>query len=120
MRRPMKIAIWTAAGVLALFVLLVSAVLVVGNTEWGRALVVRVTPEVTQGQVHLRGIHGSFPAALDLERLELSDDDGVWAFAEQISLRWTPSALLTRQIKVDTLSIARLHIERAPLPEKEK
>jgi translocation and assembly module TamB len=118
MRLPVKIATWTAAGVLALIVLLISAVLVVGNTEWGRAFIVRLTPEVTQGHIHLKGIHGAFPAALDLERLELSDDDVVWSFAEQISLRWTPSALLTRHIKVDTLSIARLHIERAPLPEK--
>ncbi|MBV8805773.1 MAG: hypothetical protein JO042_12015, partial [Sinobacteraceae bacterium] len=119
MSRPVKIAVWAGGGLLALVILLIGAILLVGNTEWGRGLVVRLTPQMTQGRVHLKGIHGAFPAALDLDRLELSDADGVWLFADQISLRWTPSALLARHVKVDTLRIARLHVEREPLPEKE-
>ena len=120
MRRGLKITAWIAGSVLALVVLLLGALLVIGNTESGRALIVRVTARLTEGHVQLTGIHGSFPAALDLDRLELSDDQGVWLFAEHISLRWSPSALLTRHIKVDTLHVARLHIERPPLPDKEK
>jgi len=120
MRRGLKIAAWSAAGLLALILLLFGALLIVGNTESGRALIVRVTAQLTKGHVQLTGIHGSFPAALELDRLELSDDRGVWLFAEHISLRWSPSALLTRHIKVDTLHVARLHIERPPLPDKEK
>ncbi|MFL6602955.1 MAG: translocation/assembly module TamB domain-containing protein [Steroidobacteraceae bacterium] len=104
----------------ALIVLLLGTLLIVGNTESGRALIVRVTAQLTKGHVKLAGIHGSFPAALDLDRLELSDDAGVWLFAEHIALRWSPSALLTRHVKVDTLHVVRLHIERAPLPDKEK
>src|SRR5262249_2478767 len=49
----------------------------------------------------------------------LSDDAGVWLFADHISLRWSPGALLTRHVKVDRLHVARLHIERAPLPDKQ-
>ena len=120
MRRALKITAWTAVSLAALIVLLVVALLIVGNTDSGRALIVRVTAQLTQGHVQLAGIHGSFPAALDLDRLELSDDDGVWLFAEHISLRWSPSALLARHVKVDTLHVVRLHIERPPLPDKEK
>ena len=120
MRRALKITAWTAASLAALIVLLVVALLIVGNTDSGRALIVRVTAQLTKGHVQLAGIHGSFPAALDLDRLELSDDGGVWLFAEHISLRWSPSALLARHIKVDTLHVARLHIERPPLPDKQK
>src|SRR6266702_8099634 len=120
MRRALKIAAWTAGGLLLLLAVLVIGVLIVGNTESGRAMVVRVTAQLTQGHIQLAGIHGSFPSALDLDRLELSDDDGVWLFADHISLRWSPGALLTRHVKVDTLHVARLHIERAPLPDKEK
>jgi translocation and assembly module TamB len=120
MRRGLKITAWTAAVLAAVIVLLLSTLLIVGNTESGRALIVRVTAQLTKGHVQLAGIHGSFPAALDLDRLELRDDGGVWLFAEHISLRWSPSALLTRHVQVDTLHVARLHIERAPLPDKQK
>jgi len=120
MRRGLKITAWIVAVLAAVVLVLFGTLLIIGNTEGGRAFIVRVTAQLTKGHVQLAGIHGSFPAALDLDRLELRDDDGVWLFAEHISLRWSPSALLTRHIKVDTLHVARLHIERAPLPDKEK
>jgi translocation and assembly module TamB len=120
MRRGLKITAWSVGAVLALILLLVSALLILGNTDSGRDLIVRMTSRLTKGNVQIAGIHGSFPAALDLDRLQLADDDGIWLFAEHISLRWTPSALLTRHIKVDTLHVALLHMERTPLPDKEK
>ncbi len=120
MRRGLKIAAWSLGGLIALVLLLVGAVLIIGNTDSGRAFVIRLTAQLTKGHVQLTGIHGTFPAALDLDRLELRDDRGVWLFAEHISLRWSPADLLTRHIKVDTLRVARLHIERAPLPDKEQ
>src|SRR6266702_4251318 len=120
MRRGVKIAAWTTGGLLTLVALAAGALLIIGNTEWGRALVVRMTPQLTQGHVQVAGIHGSFPAALDLDRLTLSDADGVWAFAEHISLRWSPGALLFRHVKVDRLQVGRLHIDRAPLPDKQQ
>jgi len=119
MRQAVKIAAWTVGGLLGVIVLALSALLIIGNTESGRALVVRMTPRLTQGHVQLAGIHGSFPAALDLDRLTLSDAEGVWAFAERISLRWSPTALIVRHVKVDTLHAGRVHIERAPLPDKQ-
>jgi translocation and assembly module TamB len=118
MRRAPKIAAWIAGGVLLLIAVVVVGVFIVGNTQSGRAMVIRLTPRITQGHVQLAGIHGSFPAALDLDRLELHDADGVWLYADHISLRWSPAALLVRHVKVDTLHISRLHVERAPLPEK--
>ena len=115
MPRALKIAAWTLGSLLALLVLLVIAVLIVGNTESGRALLVRTTTRLTDGHVQLTGINGSFPSALDLDRLQLSDDQGVWLVAEHISLRWSPLALLARHVEVDTLHVGRLHIERAPV-----
>ena len=118
MRRALKITAWSAAGLALLVSVLVLGVLVLGNTESGRAMVVRLTPQLTQGHVRIAGIHGSFPAALDLDRLELRDQEGVWLFADHISLRWTPGALLANHVKVDLLHISRLHVERQPVPEK--
>src|ERR1700729_2238219 len=120
MRRGLKITAWTAGAFLALILLLIGVLLIVGNTDSGRDFIVRMTSRLTKGTVQIAGIHGSFPASLDLDRLQLADDDGIWLYAEHISLRWTPSDLLFRHIKVDTLHVALLHMERTPLPDKEK
>jgi translocation and assembly module TamB len=119
MRRSLKITAWTLGSLLALVAIVVLMALIVGNTESGRALIVRTTSRLTDGHVQLSGITGSFPAALDLDRLQLSDDQGVWLVAQHISLRWSPLALLARHIEVDTLHVGRLHIERAPISKSE-
>jgi len=120
MRRWQKITAWSIGGLLALILLLIGTLLIVGNTDSGRDLIVRMTSRLTKGNVQIAGIHGSFPASLDLDRLQLADDDGIWLYAEHISLRWTPSDLLFRHVKVDTLHVGLLHMERTPLPDKEK
>src|ERR1700742_3500191 len=118
--RAARIALWTGAGLLAVLVLLVGTVLIVPNTEGGRAYIVRKLSEVTDGKVRLVGVHGSFPAALDLDRLELRDSQGLWLWVDHISLRWSPGALLARHVNVDSLQVALLHVERAPVPDKEE
>jgi translocation and assembly module TamB len=120
MRRPVKIAIWTVAGLLGLIVVVIGALLIVANTDSGRSLIVRMTAQLTHGQVQLSGIHGTFPAKLDLDRLELWDKQGLWLWADNLSLRWSPGALLARQVKVNLLHVKRLHVERAPLPSEEQ
>ncbi|HEY6924357.1 MAG TPA: hypothetical protein VI653_12870, partial [Steroidobacteraceae bacterium] len=115
MPRALKIPVWILGSLVALVALLLLAVLIIGNTESGRALVVRMTSRLTDGHVQLAGINGSFPAALDLDKLQLSDAQGVWLVAEHISLRWSPAALLAGHLEVDTLHVSRLHVERAPV-----
>ena len=117
MRRPLKISLWVLGSVLGLVIVLIGALLVTANTDSGRAFMARTTSRLTDGHVQLTGIHGSFPAALDLDRLQLSDDQGVWLFAEHISLRWSPWNLLGRHILVDSLHVGLLHMERTPTPE---
>ena len=115
MSRALKISAWTLGSLLLLAVILVGTVLIIGNTESGRALIIRTTTRLTDGHVQLSGINGSFPAALDLDQLQLSDDRGVWLNAEHISLRWSPLSLLARHILVDSLHVGLLDIERAPV-----
>jgi translocation and assembly module TamB len=115
MRRALKISAWTLGSILALLLLLVLAVFVIGNTESGRNLIIRTTSNLTDGHVQLAGIKGSFPAALDLDKLQLSDERGVWLEAAHISLRWRPFEFITGHIAVDTLHVKRLHMERVPV-----
>lgn len=117
MRRALRITAWTVGSVLLLVVGLAAAVLVAGNTARGRALIEQATARLTDGHVRLAGLSGSFPAAIDLEQLQLSDERGVWLTADRVSLRWSPLALLRRHLKVESLRVVRLDIERRPVSQ---
>jgi translocation and assembly module TamB len=120
MRRALKISAWTVGSLVLLCVLLLLTVLIIGNTDAGRRLIERLADRFTAGHVQLAQLSGPFPAALDLGRLQLSDDQGVWLTAEHISLRWSPWALLARHVRVESLSVARLDIERPPVTQPKK
>src|SRR5579862_1730062 len=120
MRRPVRVALWTSAAVLRSVVVLIGAALLAANTAGGRALIERWTASLSNGRVRLAGLSGSFPSAIDVAELRLSDDQGTWLTAERISLRWSPLALLSRHVQVDELAIARVAIERRPQSKPEQ
>jgi translocation and assembly module TamB len=117
MRRALRITSWTVGAVLVVVSVLVAGLLVAGNTSGGRALIERATDRLLAGQLRLSGLSGTFPAAIELGQLQLSDTHGVWLTAERVSLRWSPLALLVRHVKVQRLQIARLDVERRPVSE---
>src|SRR5689334_17489191 len=117
MRRALRIGAWTLGSLLSLIVTLVAAVLVAGNTAGGRGLIERAITRFSDGHVRLAGLAGSFPAAIDLQQLQLGDEHGIWLTAEGISLRWSPLALLARHLKVEHLHFARVDIERRPVSQ---
>jgi len=117
MRRAARISAWIVGSLLTVIVALVAAVWIAGNTAGGRALIERSITRFSAGHVQLSGLSGSFPAAIDLARLQLADEHGVWLTAERISLRWSPLALLARHLKVERLQFARLAIERQPVSQ---
>ncbi len=114
MRRAWKIIAWSVSGLLLLTLLPVGTLFIAGNTDAGRAMIANLTERLTGGQVKLTRLGGSFPHELTLDKLQLSDDGGVWLTAEHISLRWTPSALLLRHVQIDDLQAARVTMERIP------
>ena len=59
-------------------------------------------------------MNGSFPQRLTLERLELRDAGGVWLTADEVSVDWSPLALLERRIQVGSLHAAGVDMERLP------
>jgi translocation and assembly module TamB len=114
MRRTFKIIGAALGGLLLLIVAVGGALVIIGNTGPGRAMIEQMTSRLTDGRVKLTGLAGSFPAQLTLEQLQLSDDRGVWLTAEKVSLRWTPSALLLNRLQVDRLHAAVVVMERLP------
>jgi translocation and assembly module TamB len=115
MAKALRITAWTVAGALLLVVLLIAAVLVIGNTAGGRALIERETASLTSGRVRIQGFGGTFPGAIDLAKVELSDARGVWMTAERISLRWSPLALIGWELHVESLEARRIDVARRPV-----
>ncbi len=110
----MKIAAWALGGVLLLCVLLVTALFIAGNTDSGRVMIEKLTYRLTAKQVKLSGLAGSFPRALTLDRLELSDEQGVWLTALNVTLDWSPLALLERRFQIDRLHVENIDMQRLP------
>jgi translocation and assembly module TamB len=68
-------------------------------------------------QIRLIGIEGSLSSDVRLERITISDDDGVWLTIEEPRLVWQRSALLRGRLVIDELSATSLDFVRPPLPD---
>jgi len=115
MRRAVILVAWSLAILLLLAVGLSGVIFVAGNTDAGRGLIERLTARLSAGNIQISGLGGSFPTVIDLDQLQLSDERGIWLTADHIFLRWSPLALLGRNVQIDSLQLTRLHIERRPV-----
>jgi translocation and assembly module TamB len=120
MRRGWRISAWALGAALTVIVLFIAGVLFAGNTAGGRVLLERATARLSGGHVRLSGLAGTFPAAIDLGQLQLSDEQGVWLTAQHVSLRWSPLALLVRHVNVQRLQLERVNIERRPVSQSSR
>ncbi len=105
-------------GVLLLLLLLIVAVagLVVAlNSEAGRNVAVREINKFGAAYIQLSGLGGHFPADIKLASFKVLDKDGVWLSGEQAELKWSPLALLHRNLSVQTLTAQRIDVARSPV-----
>jgi translocation and assembly module TamB len=114
MRRFLEIGAWSVGAVLLLVVMIGATIVVAGNTSRGRVLIERLTARLTAGEVTVSDLGGSFPADLEIGRLQLRDARGVWLTAERVTLHWSPLALLAWRVKIESLRVSRLDLERLP------
>ena len=114
MRRALKVVAWSLGGVIALIILVGSALYIAANSDSGRAMIENMTARLTGGHVKLTGLGGTLPRVLTLDRLQISDSRGVWLTADRVTLRWTPLALFSRRLQVDSLQAAKVIMERIP------
>ncbi|MGC8518222.1 MAG: translocation/assembly module TamB domain-containing protein [Steroidobacteraceae bacterium] len=115
MRRALRYAGWTLAAAVLLGLLVLGAVILAGNTRDGRRLIERETAELTAGRVRLSGLAGRFPAQITIARLQLGDARGVWMSAHDLSLHWSPLALLRGDLHIEALNAARIEVLRRPV-----
>lgn len=112
-------------GMLALLLLLVAAVagvVIALNSQAGRNFAVREINKFGKSQIHLSGLGGHFPADIKLASFQLLDKNGAWLSGEQAELKWSPLALLHRNLSVQALTAQSIDMARTPVypPSKSK
>lgn len=66
--------------------------------------------------VQLQGFQGALSSRATIDRITVTDPDGVWLTIDDVALQWNRSALLAGRIEIDEISAARLSLPRLPLP----
>jgi translocation and assembly module TamB len=110
---------WLSFGLLSLIglVLLVLVVVLAGTaTPPGRAVVERLVPAVTGGEIRLAGLSGWIFRAFRVRHFEIRDRGGTWLTAENLDLNWSPLAFLRGTVQVNRLDVDEMTVARRPLP----
>jgi translocation and assembly module TamB len=114
MKRLIKIA-WLAVSLVIGLPLLALAVLLIGaNTNGGRDLIARATANFSGGMVTIDGLSGSFPDALSVGRIVVSDANGPWLTFDRARVDWSPLRLIHGEVSVEILAADHVAIARLP------
>ena len=103
-----------AAIIVALLVSAAAAFAFLVATESGLRLAAAAASRIGAGSIAIEGVSGRLADSVMVERLSISDDEGVWLRIDGVRLDWSPTALLQRRLEVDVLSAERLVVERRP------
>ena len=114
MRRLRKIILIVAAVVLLVPMVVVAAILAALNTDPGRRLAETQIAAITGNTVIPTGLGGRFPDRLRLAHIELHDTLGAYLRLDDVTLDWSPAALLHRQALIHSLTAATLDFARLP------
>lgn len=69
-------------------------------------------------QVVVTGFQGALSSSATLDRMTISDDEGVWLTLIGAELDWSRSALLLGRLEVDSLTAEAVEMPRLPQSEK--
>ena len=67
--------------------------------------------------VRIEGFSGALSSTARIERLTVSDPDGIWLIIENAELSWTRRALLSGAVDINRLAAERIILERLPVAE---
>lgn len=108
---------------MTLAVLLGAALLAVGagavwlDGESGRRWLAQSVEAAVAGpdaRLTLGAIEGSLPFDLALKRVTMADGQGVWLTVDALRVTLSPSALLTRRVRIERLEADSVEVARAP------
>jgi len=67
-------------------------------------------------EVRLEGFRGALSSTAEIDRIIVTDPDGTWLTAEDVSMQWRRAALLRGRVNIDEIRIGRLALPRLPQP----
>jgi translocation and assembly module TamB len=114
--RPLRWALWVAAGVAAV-VALVALALVVADTAPGRSALARYLAGIAPAnglQVRVGRIEGSIYGRMVLRDLELRDPQGAFLTSPAVTVDWRPLAFARNHLVVRELSSDLVRVLRRP------
>ena len=68
-------------------------------------------------KIRLSGISGLLSSKATVERITISDPEGIWLQIEDAEIDWSRSALLSGALEIKTLKAAHVDFPRGPVPE---
>ena len=86
-------------------------------TPMGRAYVeARIESLSARGQqVEIDGLHGDLLGRFRVDRVQISDSEGIWLTGENIEIEWTPLSLASGHLKIRDIELANVSVVRRPL-----
>jgi translocation and assembly module TamB len=114
MRRTLRWTVRIALLLIVVPVLAVPALWGALNTDPGRRGAEWAVEKLTDGQVALHGVTGSFPQALRATQLEVRDPHGTWLTADNVALDLEPKTVLSGVARVTRLTATGIVIARTP------
>ena len=73
---------------------------------------------ISSKSLQISGLSGFVPTDLEVARIDLADQQGVWLKIENARLRWSFASLLEGRVRVEVLSASLIDVQRAPVSEK--
>ncbi len=117
MRRALK---WAACAALAVAALAVLCVVVLA-TGPGQRLALRIAELAISDAdtgVAFGRLDGSLFSQGGIDRVVVSDRDGVWLQVREVRFAWSPTKLLVGQIEIDDLRVGNVEVLRQPAAGK--
>ena len=84
------------------------------NTGFGQRTIASLVGTLSGDRVTITGLSGRIPYSLRAERVVVRDDDGPWLVVENISLDWSPFALLWNRVEIGRAQAERVAVLRIP------
>lgn len=120
---PMRIVrrVMTAVSILGALVALTIGLVV--TTSFGQSYLASLAGSVAstnQQSVEITGLSGLATGSIRVGKVVLSDGDGLIAKLEGVEVDWSPLALLSQKLAVQSLKVSRTEILRAPQSTEEE
>ena len=112
-----RIILWCLVVTVLLPLTLIALVFAYAQTGIGKRQLAGLIGDVASQPgttVTVTGISGFVPVDMAVSRIAVADTDGTWLTLDGVSLDWSPLALVTGTLVVDTLSAEHLTLVRTP------